>query len=611
MAEERVNRKLAAILASDVVGYSRLMAADEAGTLNALKRHREAVFDPAVAAHNGRIVKLIGDGTIVEFASVVDAVNCALSIQRSAALPPDQNGAPSVIVLRIGINLGDVIIEADDIYGDGVNIAARLEPVSEPGGICISSIVNESIGNRVDVAFQDGGEVSVKNIDRPIRIWRWHPNMAATGAVFAPKPAAEPEHKAATASIAILPFTNMSGDPEQEYFSDGISEDIITDLSKIAGLTVIARNSSFTYKGRAVDVREVGRELGVASVLEGSIRRAGQRVRITAQLIDASNGGHLWADRYDRDLTDIFEVQDDVTRRIVGALKVTLSPTEQAQRSEPKVNMEAYEAALRAREVLLGPVKNRETFDQARKLFFRALELDPNMAKAYAGLAFAYMFDYQNRWSENPDASLERAREYAERAIEKDPKEALAHAVAAVAATFSRDIERAQKEIEIALSLNPNMAMAYNIQGGTRVYLGRPEEAIPLVERAMRLDPATNQQFLHFLGMANLLAGRYETAAAALRERIRLVPNTDFSRSLLASALGHLGQIEEARRVWQELKEINPKYSFEEHLSRLPFKNPADGQRMAEGLKLAGILTESGPAIRDHSAHDGRLSAAH
>jgi len=590
MTEERVNRKLAAVLAADVVGYSRLMAADEEGTLTALKRHRETVFDPAVAAHHGRIVKLIGDGTIVEFASVVDAVNCALSIQRSAALPPDQNGAPSIIVLRIGINLGDVIIEADDIYGDGVNIAARLEPVAEPGGICISSIVNESIGNRVDVQFQDGGDISVKNIDRPIRIWRWHPNMTANGAAPAPKSAAKPEPKPATASIAILPFTNMSGDPEQEYFSDGISEDIITDLSKIAGLTVIARNSSFTYKGRAVDVRTVGRELGVASVLEGSIRRAGQRVRITAQLIDASNGGHLWADRYDRDLTDIFEVQDDVTRRIVGALKITLSPTEQAQRSEAKASdLEAYELSLRAREVLLGPTKNRETFDQARKLFLRALEHDPNFAKAHAGLGFAYMFDYQNRWSDNPDASLGLAREYAERAIEKDPTEALAHAVAAVAATFGRDLERAQSEIDIALSLNPNMAMAYNVQGGIRIYVGRPEEAIPLIERAMRLDPATNLQFLHFLGMANLLAGKYETAAAALRERIRLVPNTDFSRSLLASALGHLGQTDEARRVWQELKQINPKYSSEEHLGRLPFKNETDAERIAEGLKKAGL----------------------
>jgi adenylate cyclase len=588
MAEERLNRKLAAILAADVVGYSRLMGADEAGTLSALKRHREVVFDPAVTAHNGRIVKLIGDGTIVEFGSVVDAVNCALSVQRSVAVPPDQNGAPSKIVLRIGINLGDVLIEGDDIYGDGVNVAARLEPLAEPGGICISSIVNESIGNRIDVRFQDGGDITVKNIERPIRIWRWHPATAAAAARTTNGGGAA---KAPTASIAILPFTNMSGDPEQEYFSDGISEDIITDLSKIGGLTVIARNSSFIYKGRPVDVRTIGRELGVQSVLEGSIRRAGQRVRITAQLIDATSGGHLWADRYDRDLTDIFEVQDDVTHRIVDALKVTLSPAEKAQRADGEnIHIEAYEATLRGREILLGPTKNRETFEQAKKLFLRAIELDPDFAKAYAALGFAYMFDYQNRWSDEPDKSLTRAKDYAELAVEKDPKEALAHAIAAVAATFRRDLDRAQTEIDLALSLNPNMAMAYNIQGGIRMYVGRPEEAIPLIERSMRLDPATNSQFLHFLGMANLLAGKYETAAAALRQRILLTPNTDFSRSLLASALGHLGELDEARRIWQELKDINPKYSFAEHLGRLPFRNDADAQRIAEGLKKAGLL---------------------
>ena len=325
MTEERINRKLAAILAADVVGYSRLMGADEAGTLAALKRHRETIFDPAVAAHNGRIVKLIGDGTIVEFGSVVDAVNCALSVQRSVPLP-DATGRQPPIVLRIGINLGDVIMENDDIYGDGVNIAARLEPLAEPGGICVSSIVHESVGNRIEVRFQDGGDISVKNIDRPIRVWKWHPGKTDVAANRSN--AANPTPNVETPSIAVLPFTNMSGDPEQEYFSDGISEDVITDLSKIAGLIVISRNSSFTYKGRSVDIRAVGRDLGVSSVLEGSIRRAGNRVRITAQLIDAINGAHLWADRYDRDLTDIFAVQDDVTRRIVDALKVTLSPAE-------------------------------------------------------------------------------------------------------------------------------------------------------------------------------------------------------------------------------------------------------------------------------------------
>ncbi len=257
MPEPRINRKLAAILAADVVGYSRMMGADEAGTLAALKRHRETLFDPTVAAHNGRIVKLIGDGTIVEFASVVDAVNCALSVQRADGSPPAESTPQPHIVLRIGINLGDVIMEGDDIYGDGVNIAARLEPLATPGGICVSSIVNESVGNRIDVRFQDSGEISVKNIDRPIRVWKWQPGATAAGADRSV--AAKPEPSAPSASIAVLPFTNMSGDPEQEYFSDGISEDIITDLSKIAGLTVISRNSSFTYKGRSVDIREVGR----------------------------------------------------------------------------------------------------------------------------------------------------------------------------------------------------------------------------------------------------------------------------------------------------------------------------------------------------------------
>ncbi len=424
MTEARINRRLAAVLAADVVGYSRLMGADEAGTLAALKRHREAIFNPAVAAHNGRIVKLIGDGVIAEFGSVVDAVNCALSVQGSRVAAEDQSASQPVIVLRIGINLGDVIIEGDDIYGDGVNIAARLEPLAEPGGICVSSIVNESVGNRIDAHFQDGGDISVKNIDRPIRVWKWHPSVATSTA--ARSNAAKPPPNGATASMAVLLFTNMSGDPEQEYFSDGISEDIITDLSKIAGLMVIARNSSFTFKGRSVDVRAVGRDLGVRSVLEGSIRRAGNRVRITAQLIDAGTGAHLWADRYDRDLTDIFAVQDEVTRRIVDALKVTLSPAENTRMTDTgTTSMEAYDCFLRGRELLLGSTKNRDTFEESKESLMRAIDLDPSYAQAYAGLAFAYMLDYQNRWSDDPDGSLLQSRHYAEEAIEKNPKEPL------------------------------------------------------------------------------------------------------------------------------------------------------------------------------------------
>jgi adenylate cyclase len=585
-AAERINRKLAAILAADVVGYSRMMAADEAGTLAALKRHRETVFDPAVAAHKGRVVKLIGDGTIVEFASVIDAVNCALSVQRPAEHAPDQRASQAAIVLRIGINLGDVIMEGDDLYGDGVNIAARLEPLAEPGGICISSIVNESIGNRIDVRFQDGGDITVKNIDRPIRVWRWHPSITA---VPSPSIAPNPGPNGTRQSIAVLPFTNMSGDPEQEYFSDGISEDIITDLSKIAGLTVIARNSSFTYKGRSVDVREIGRELGVRSVLEGSIRRAGQRVRITAQLIDATSGSHLWAERYDRDLTDIFAVQDEVTTQIVGALKVTLSPAEKARlvEKEPS-NIAAYDCVLRGREIMLGKDKNRETFVEAVTYFKKALELDANYSQAYASLGFAHMFDYQNRWSDDPDRSLKLAREYSQKAIDNDPNEPMAHGAAALTAIFERDFDRAQAEVDRTLALNPSSALAHNLLGTIRSYSGRPLEAIPAIEQAMRLDPAFRPQFLHFLGIAYLLAGKYETAAAMLRQRILVVPNTDFSRAVLAATLGHLGEIEEARRVWAELMKINPKFSFSAYIGRQPMR-PDDAERVVAGLAKTGL----------------------
>jgi adenylate cyclase len=443
----------------------------------------------------------------------------------------------------------------------------------------------------MDFAYDDKGDQQLKNIARPVRVYgiRLDGGRSQPAPAAAARPAVLPADDAP--SIAVLPFTNMSGDPEQEYFSDGISEDIITDLSKIAGLTVIARNSSFTYKGRSVDVRAVGRELAVRSVLEGSIRRAGQRVRITAQLIDTTTGGHLWAERYDRDLTDIFEVQDDVTRRIVDALKITLSPADQARLTDGEISdIAAYDCFLRGREFMLAKDKNRESFEQATSYFRKALEIDPNYSQAYACLAFAYMFDYQNRWTDDPDSSLPRANEYARQAIEKDPNEPLAHCVAALCASYDKDLARAKAEIDIALSLNPNLALAHNIRGTLRTYSGEPLLAIPEIEQAMRLDPALSPQFLHFLGMAYLLAGKYETAAALLRQRILAVANTDFSRALLTAALGHLGEPDEARRVWDELKQINPNYSFAEHIGRQPFQRQEDVERIADGLAKAGVL---------------------
>ncbi|MXN66565.1 guanylyl cyclase [Stappia sp. GBMRC 2046] len=583
-----MNRRLAAILLADVVGYSAMMSADENGTLAALKHHRETIFDPAVAAHNGRVVKLMGDGTLVEFSSVVDAVNCALAIQR--AIKAEEGAEGGRITLRIGVNLGDIVIDGGEIYGDGVNVAARLEPLADPGGICISSIVNESIGARTDAVFRDAGEVQVKNIGRPVRVWKWHPDMDA-GDYEAPAPQAETTGaKAGMPSVAVLPFDNMSGDPEQEYFTDGISEDIITDLSKVGGLLVIARNSSFAYKGKSVDIRDVGRELGVMSVLEGSIRRAGNRVRINAQLIDARSGGHLWADRFDRELTDIFEVQDEVTRKIVDALKVTLTPTEEALITDnTATSVEAHDLFLQARQELSGS-KNKASFEKATALLKRAIDLDPDYGEPYAGLALACVFDFQNRWTDDPDRSVDVARRYADLAIEKAPKDAYVHHIAAIVAAFARDFDRNAREIEKALELSPNFAAALASKGANMTFSGRAEEAFPYLERAMRLDPQGSEQYLHFMGLARLLLGNYETAAAEFRERIRLVPDTDFSRVYLASALGHLGEIDEARKVWDELMAINPDYSFESHMSRAPFRKLEYTAPIYEGLKKAGLV---------------------
>jgi adenylate cyclase len=590
MGELNASRRLAAILAADVVGYSRMMGTDEAGTLAALKRHRATVFDPTVAEHNGRIVKLIGDGTIVEFTSVVDAVRCALAIQQSARADADPSGMN--ITLRIGINLGDIIIDGDDIYGDGVNIAARLEPLAEPGGVCIASIVNESVGSRIDVTFDDGGEVAVKNIDRPIRVWKWHPGNGS-GEIRESQPVemATPEPAEPRAqSIAVLPFDNMSHDPEQEYFSDGITEDIITDLSKVGGLMVIARNSSFAYKGKSPDIRAVGRELGVTSVLEGSIRRAGNRVRVTAQLIDAATGGHLWADRYDRDLTDIFEVQDEVTRQIVEALKVTLTPNEAALIADtPTSNLEAHDLFIRARELWREQLITKDRLEEIRAILERAIALDPDYGDPYAALAQLGIVMFNNNWTDDPQATVERAVELAAKATELAPTSSFAHTALATSSGFVKDFARSRQAIERALELNPNNAEALVSRGAREVLTGDPAGAIPDLERARRLDPTGTALALHFLGLAHLLLGKYETAAAYFKERILLTPGTDLSRVMLASTLGHLGETDEARRIWAELKSINPAYSFEIHMSRLPFTNPADVERIASGLGKAGL----------------------
>ncbi len=578
MAEPRTQRRLAAILAADVVGYSRLMGADEAGALAALRAMWVDVFNPAVAAHNGRVVKLIGDGALVEFGSAVDAVDCALAIQRLLA---NAGG----LTLRIGINLGDVVIEGNDIFGDGVNVAARLEPLAPHGGILVSDAVHAQIAGKIEVTFDDGGELALKNIAEPVRVWAW-------GGAIQPQrvSAAVPDSKP---GIAVLPFTNMSGDPEQEYFSDGISEDIITDLSKVSGLMVVARNSSFAYKGQSPDIREVGRELGVTSVLEGSIRRAGNKARITAQLIDAATGGHLWAERYDRDLTDIFAVQDEVTRQIVDVLKVKLLPTDQIALTKNRVPLiAAHDLGLKGRDLhmqlFFQPENPRAIFEKAVACYEQAIALDPGYALPVAGLSLIYNMEHQNQWIGIPDALI-HSMELAKKAVALEPDDAYAHLALAINSLFSGDAAGAKLEAQKALTLNPNFANAYAALGNAEIFLGDPLAGLPYLDIAMRLDPAYKSQTMHFIGLAQLLAGQYTAAAATFRERIRLVPGTDMSRAYFAATLGHLGALDEARAVWAELMAIKPGYSLDAHLGRLPWYSPEDEARIRDGLAKAGL----------------------
>jgi adenylate cyclase len=523
------------------------------------------------------VVKTMGDGALVEFASAVDAVDCAVAVQ--AGMAGFNAGRALPIEFRIGVNLGDVIHEGDDILGDGVNLASRLEAQAPRNGILVSEAVHAQVRGKVSVSFEDAGELSLKNIAGAVRAWRWGEGGAALAAV----PVQE------TPAIAVLPFTNMSNDPEQEYFSDGISEDIITDLSKVAGLMVVARNSSFVYKGRTVDIREVGRELGVTSVLEGSIRRAGNRVRITAQLIDARTGAHLWADRYDRDLTDIFAVQDEVTTQIVGALRIRLQPRDGTRLAEGRTaNVAAHDAFLQGRETMEGSHRDAVAFRSALASYTRAVALDPNYSKPHAGLALAHVLDFQNHWSGTPDP-LSLAARHAAVALEKGPDDPLSHAVMSIVKVWQHDLDGARASAERALDLAPNNSSALGSLGLTLVYMGEAEQAIEPIRRGIQLDPGVAHQRLHFLGLAQLMLGRYDEAVATFRERIRLSPATDLGRSFLAAALGHLGRMDEARAVWAEMMAINPQYSLDEHLGRSPFRRPEDRARIVEGLARAGL----------------------
>jgi adenylate cyclase len=580
MAEERMQRRLSAILAADIAGYSALMAADEARTVRDLKGH-QAVVLPMVGEFAGRIIDTAGDGILAEFPSVVNAVKCALAIQskmaeRNAAIEPDRR-----MQFRVGINIGDVVYDGARIYGDGINVAARLEGIAEAGGICISGKVYEEVEGRIDLSCHDIGEQQLKNIARPVRAYRVRLDGIAPTATPAPALPAKP-------SIAVLPFLNMSGDPEQEFFADGITEDLITDLSKASGLFVIARNSSFAYKGRSVKVQEIGRDLGVRFVLEGSVRKAGNRVRITAQLIDSGNGGHLWAERFDRDLTDIFSTQDEVVEKIVGALSVTFTRGEQQRlHRRGTASVEAYETWLRARASLTRGT--RESVAQAKAMYRRAIEIDGNFPAPHAGLALAGISDYSSGWAADPAQELDEAETWARRALELNDQDPVGHMALGNVLMWRRNHEGALAEFRRMIELDPNFAQGHSATGMALMYAGRSADALQPIATAMRLDPHYPPVVLHFLAQANFSLGQYEVAAQLLRDRIVRNPATESSRMLLAACYGHLGRLDEARATWAELLEINPEFSLMQRERVMPYRDAGDFRRIVEGLAKAGL----------------------
>jgi adenylate cyclase len=582
MENTDVTRKLAVILAADAVGYSRLMAVDEEGTLAILNARRQ-VIDELIARHHGRIFTTAGDSVMAEFASAVEAVRCAAAIQQETERANADLPEPRRMLFRVGVNLGDVMVGGDNLFGDGVNVAARLEGMAAPGAICISAAVYDQIRNKVDLSFDDLGERVLKNIGYPVRVFALRHDASDE---FRPPLERPPQRRpSALPSIAVLPFTNMGGDPEYDYFADGLTEDLITELSRFQELRVIARNSVMTYKGKAVRVQEVGHDLGVRYVLEGSVRRAGARIRITAQLIEAASGHHLWAERFDRDLADIFDVQDEVTSRIVVTLAGRLQESEHRRaRSVETENLEAYDCVLRGRELWyrFSPEANRE----ARRLYEKAIELDPDYARAYGSLAWTYLTEHDEGWGNPEDQPLERAFEFARRGVMVNPASHSNHLALGQVCLAKGLHDEALEALQTAIALNPNDADSYVLLGETLSYAGRPDEAIELIEKAQSLNPALPRWYAWFLGFAYYVARRYEDAVAALRKGR---PPAAMTYRWLAVAYGQLGRESEAKAAAEEYLRRTPDFSLATHLERIPFQRAEDLEHYIEGLRKAGL----------------------
>jgi TolB-like protein/class 3 adenylate cyclase len=572
--------RLAAILAADVVGYARLMGADEEGTLEHLKALRRELLDPKLGEHHGRIVKTTGDGVLVEFASVVDAVRCAVEVQQ--AMPERDTGvaADSRIELRIGINLGDVIVEGDDLYGDGVNIAARIEALADAGGVFVSNTVYDHVRDRLPFVFEDLGEQQVKNITRPVRVYRVRDAGEKSPSVPAQPVLSLPDKP----SIAVLPFANMSGDPEQEYFADGMVEEIITALSRIRWLFVIARNSSFTYKGQAVDVKQVGRELGVRYVLEGSVRKGGNRVRITGQLIDALTGTHLWADHFDGLIEDVFELQDKIAANVAGVIEPALQAAEMRRSAaRPTNDLTAYDLYLRALATIFPITKDR--IFEALGLLEQAIAIDRHYGPALAWAAICHLTLVRDGWVEAPETNRRKGIDFARHALEvaeNDPG-ILANAALALG-YFGEDIGAMIGLVDRALVLNPSFARGWYVSGVLRLFAGQPDLAIEHLETSLRLSPRERMgQSLSLMGTAYFFKGQFDEAASKLLLAIQDHPGFGPSYRTLAACYAHMGQLDEARAVVARLRAITPLVVQ----SVAQFRNPEDRELFLSGLRLA------------------------
>ena len=585
-------RRLAAILAADVAGYSRLMGADEEGTHERLKAHLRKLVYPKIEEHRGRIVKNTGDGLLAEFPSVVDAVRCSVEVQRGMIDRETKVREDQRIRFRIGVNLGDVIVEEHDIYGDGVNVAARLEALAEPGGICISRMVRDQIRDKLPYQFDDIGEQVLKNIARPVRVYR----IRLDGRAQTQSSGARDELQQSPdkPSVAVLPFTNMSGDLEQEYFADGMAEDVITALSRDPSLFVISRNSSFTYKGRAVDVKAVGSELGVRYVLEGSLRKSSNRIRVTAQLVDAETGNHIWAERYDRDLVDIFTVQDEITEAVTIAVTPAIRNAElQRAARKPTESLDAWAAYQRGlwHFFKLTPEDNI----LAQGFFQQAIDVDPTFAGGYRGLAMAYLQAVADFRARTPIEAHSSAESLARRAIALDPADAEAHSTLAGVKLYSRgDYESALAETQLALALSPNLASAHGTLAQTLIFSGQPEEGLVALERSIRLDPYNRmpQVRLNLLTLGLYFSRKYEASAEVAKRALRLNPEYPSPYRWLAAALGQLGRTAEAKDALERAIEIAPA-SFDQFVrQRMPWHRPEDYAHMLEGLRKAGWCEE-------------------